>query len=57
MYLKDKINMLVAHSENENIRDLYRHVNYIQKHYQPEKGSAKGEIGNGHVDFHSILNR
>jgi len=57
VYLKDKINMLVAHSENENIRDLYRHVNYIQKHYQPEKGSAKGEIGNGHVDFHSILNR
>jgi hypothetical protein len=29
VYLKDKINKLEAHSENENIRDLYWHVNYI----------------------------
>lgn len=39
------------------ILETYTDMSITFKSNQPEKGSAKGEIGNGHVDFHNILNR
>jgi hypothetical protein len=34
-YLKNKIDELATNSENKNIRDLYRGINYFKKGYQP----------------------
>jgi prefoldin subunit 5 len=44
-YLKDKINELATHSENKNIRDLYRGINELKKGYQPRTYLVKDEDG------------
>lgn len=33
-YMRDKINELVIHGTNRNIRDLYRSINEVKKGYQ-----------------------
>jgi hypothetical protein len=42
-YLKGKINELPTHSENKNIRDLYRGINEFKKGYQPRTNWLKDE--------------
>jgi hypothetical protein len=40
-YLKDEIDELVTNSKNNNIRDLYRGLNYFKKTYQSRSNLMK----------------
>jgi hypothetical protein len=41
----------------QNIRDLYRGINYFKKGYQPISNLAKDENGDLLENSHNILNR
>jgi hypothetical protein len=44
-YLKAKIEELVTNSKMNNIRELYRGINYFKKGYQPRTIIVKDEKG------------
>jgi len=44
-YLRDKIEELETKSKIQNIRDLYRGINYFKKGYQPRCNIVKDEKG------------
>jgi hypothetical protein len=54
--LKDKINELVTHSKNKNIRDLYKGVNEFKRDYQPITNLVNYENGFLFAGCHNILN-
>jgi hypothetical protein len=56
-YLKAKINDLETNSTNQNIRDLYRGINYFKQVYQPRTYIVKDEKGDLVADSHSNLTR
>jgi hypothetical protein len=56
-YLKDKINELVTHSKNKNIRDLYKGTNKFNTGYESTTYLVKDKNGDRLADFHNILNR
>src|SRR5215469_9436271 len=56
-YLKAKIEELETNSKINNIRDLYRGINYFKKGYQPRTIIVKDEKGELVADSHSIMAR
>ena len=57
VYLRDKIEELETNSRIQNIRDLYRGINYFKKGYQPRCNIVKDEKGDLVADSHSIVAR
>jgi hypothetical protein len=55
-YLKDKINEFATNSKNNNIRDLYREINYFKRYYQLKNSLVKDENGDLLADSNNILN-
>jgi hypothetical protein len=56
-YLKGKIDELAMNSKNNNFRDMYKGINYLNRSHQPRSYLEKDENGDLLADFHSILNR
>ena len=56
-YLRDKIEELETNSKIQNIRDLYRGINYFKTGYQHRCNIVKDEKGNMVADSHSIVAR
>ena len=56
-YLKAKIEELETNSKINNIRDLYRSINYFKKGYQPRTIIVKDEKGDLVADSRSITAR
>ena len=56
-YLQAKIDELETNSKINNIRDLYRGINYIKKGYHPRTNMLKDEKGDTVTDCYSILAR
>ena len=56
-YLKAKIEELETNSKINNIRDLYRVINYFKKGYQPRTITVKDEKGYLVADSRSIIAR
>ena len=56
-YLRAKIQELETNSKIQNIRDLYRGINYFKKGYQPRCNIVKDEKGDLVADSHSIVAR
>ena len=56
-YLKAKIEELETNSKINNIRDMYRGINDVNKGYQPRTGIVKDEKGDLVADSHSIMAR
>ena len=56
-YLRDKIEELETNSKIQNIRDLYRGINYFKKGYQPRCNIVKDEKGDLVADSYSIVAR
>ena len=56
-YLRDKIEKLETNSKIQNIRDLYRGINYFKKGYQPRCNIVKDEKGDLVADSHRIVAR
>src|SRR5215831_10162697 len=56
-YLRAKIKELETNSKINNIRDLYRGINYFKKGYQPRTIIVKDEKGDLVADFRSIMAR
>jgi len=56
-YLRDKIEELKTNSKIQNVRDLYRGINYFKKGYQPRCNIVKDEKGDLVADTHSIVAR
>jgi hypothetical protein len=56
-YLKTKIEELDTNSKNNNIRNLFRGINYVKKGYQPRTRKVKDEKGDLVADSHSIMAR
>src|SRR5215471_13371858 len=56
-HLKAKIQELETNSKINNIRDLYRGINYSKKGYQPRTITVKDEKGDLVADFRSIMAR
>ena len=56
-YLRDKIEELETNSKIQNIRDLYRGINYFKKGYQLRCNIVKDEKGDLVADSHSIVAR
>src|SRR5215468_3490195 len=56
-YLKTKIEELETNSKINNIRDLYRGINYFKKGYQPRTIIVKDEKGDLVADSRSIMVR
>jgi hypothetical protein len=54
--MRDKIIELAPNSENKNIRNLYRGLNYFKRDYQPRSNLAKDENGALLADSQRILN-
>jgi len=55
--LRAKIEELEANSKINNIRDLYRGINYFKKEYQPRSKIVTDEKGDLVADSHSIVVR
>jgi hypothetical protein len=55
--LKAKIEEVETNSKINNIRDLYRGINDVQKGYQPRTRIVKDEKGDLVADSHSIMVR
>ena len=56
-HLRYKIEELETNSKIQNIRDLYRGINYFKKGYQPRCNIVKDEKGDLVADSHSIVVR
>jgi len=56
-YLRTKIEELETNSKIQNIRDLYRGINYFKKGYQPRRNIVKDEKGELVADSHIIVAR
>ena len=56
-YLRAKIEELETNSKIQNIRDLYRGINYFKKGYQPRCNIVKEEKGDLVADSNSIVAR
>jgi len=56
-HLRDKIEELETNSKIQNIRDVYRGINYFKKGYQPRCNIVKDEKGDLVADSHSIVAR
>jgi len=56
-YLRAKIEELETNSKIQNIRDLYRGINYFKKRYQARCNRVKDEKGYLVADSHSIVAR
>ena len=56
-YLRNKIEELETNSMIQNIRDLYRGINYFKKGYQPRCNIVKDEKGDLVANSHSIVAR
>jgi hypothetical protein len=54
-YFKSKIEEMETNSKINNIRDLYRGINYVKKGYQPRTRIVKDEKGDLVADSHSIM--
>jgi hypothetical protein len=54
--LKYKINELLTHSKNRNIRDLYMCVNEFKQDYQPKTNLVNDENGSLSAGCHNLLN-
>ena len=55
--MRDKIEELETNSKIQNIRDLYRGINYFKKGCQPRCNIVKDEKGDLVADSHSIVAR
>jgi len=55
--LRDKIKELETNSKIQNIRDLYRGINYFKNGYEPRCNIVKDEKGDLVADSHSIVAR
>ena len=55
--MRDKIEELETNSKINNIRDLYRGINDMNKGYQPRTRIVKDEKGDLVADSHSIMAR
>jgi len=56
-YLRAKIEELETNSKIQNIRDLYKGINYFKKGYQPRCNMLKDVKGELVADSHSIVGR
>ena len=56
-YLKAKVEELETNSKINNIRDLYRSINYFKKGHQPRTVIVKDEKGDLMADSRSIMAR
>ena len=56
-YLKAKTDELETNSKIQNIRELYRGINYFKKGYKPRCNIIKDEKGDLVADSHSIVDR
>ena len=55
--MKIKIEELETNSKINNVRDLYRGINYFKKGYQPRTTLVKDEKGDLVADPHGIMAR
>ena len=55
--MRTKIEALETNSKIQNIRDLYRGINYFKKGYQPTCNIVKDEKGDLVAHSHSIAAR
>lgn len=52
--MKAKIIKLETNSNNNNIRELYRGINYFKMRYQPRNNMVENEKGDLLADSHTI---